>query len=481
MEKAITGLAYRGLHDITVEAMTLAALLARNTDIDKVEGILKPYHFYGEHTRRLYENMLLMYNKNGVIEMGALRRFFIVNSALFGGEVRALEFLKDITHSSSLLIKVENTAKIIVEYYILRALDYSCHAAIENINKLADTSRAYECTEDLEMLVTSLMSGSHNEPLDYDSKSMCVAQIIERIKTKGEPVNGVLTGFVSIDELLGGFPNSELNILAARPSMGKTALAINLAINIANNFRLGYEAGGVKKQVAFISLEMSAEQIMMRMISMQSGINMHMIRRGMITGDQLRHITQVSEEIGGLPLLIDDPSCITIVELRRKLRVLKRRENVACVFIDYLQLINGAGKTKNRVCEVSEITLGLKGMARELDIPIVVLSQLSRAVENREDKFPQLSDLRDSGSIEQDADVVMFLYRQAYYEQRKRPIDDAEKFNEWKKNMDRIINTADIIVAKNRNGSIGNVRLSFDSGTTCFSNCDTSRITENFN
>ena len=287
---------------------------------------------------------------------------------------------------------------------------------------------------------------------------------------------GVSTGLVDLDKKLGGLHRSDLLILAGRPSMGKTSLATNVAFNIARAYKKGITAsdeegavdGGV---VGFFSLEMSAEQLATRILSEVAEIPSNQIRRGDFTESEFRRIVDAAKELEAAPLFIDDTPALPISQLAARARRLKRTHGLDALFVDYLQLVRGTGRSENRVNEISEITMGLKAIAKELDIPVIALSQLSRQVENREDKRPQLSDLRESGSIEQDADVVMFVFREEYYTEREKPGDhELEKMGIWQEEMERLHGKAEVVIGKQRHGPIGTVELSFEGQFTRFGN-----------
>jgi replicative DNA helicase len=290
---------------------------------------------------------------------------------------------------------------------------------------------------------------------------------IKKARESERLVHGIDVGFRSVNTLLGGLHNSDLIIIAARPSMGKTAFAINVALSAAEFFTKDADGGSV----GFFSLEMSDEQIVTRMISTASGVVMSKMKQGVLMKSEQEAIAQASKRLRNLPIHISDASALTVESIRITARNLKRTKNMKCLFIDYLQLMKGVNYRNqgNRVNEITEITQGLKALAKDLNIPIVVLSQLSRAVETRDDKRPQLSDLRDSGSIEQDADIVMFIYMEEYYEMRNQPDpSDPQKMSDWKEKMASVTNEAELIVAKHRNGPIGNIKLKFFSATNTF-------------
>jgi replicative DNA helicase len=290
-------------------------------------------------------------------------------------------------------------------------------------------------------------------------------------------VTGVTTGLRDLDRKLGGLQKSDLIILAGRPSMGKTALATNMGFNAAQA-ALDPETGA-KFHVAFFSLEMSSEQLATRILAEKSGVSSDRIRRGDVREDDFGRVVTAAQEMNSAPFFIDDTPAITIPMLRTRARRLKRQFGLDLIIVDYLQLMRGSNSKgpENRVQEISEITRGLKAIAKELDVPVLALSQLSRAVELRDDKRPQLADLRESGSIEQDADVVMFVYRDQYYHERAEPKQRSDegddKFHErlerWKRRAEEVYNKADVIIAKQRHGPIGTVTLQFEGIVTKFS------------
>ena len=279
-----------------------------------------------------------------------------------------------------------------------------------------------------------------------------------------EGIVGVTTGLNDLDDRLGGLHKSDLIIIAGRPSMGKTALATNIAFNAAKNF----QEKGDKTSVAFFSLEMSSEQLSTRILAEQSRIKSNDIRRGKISEEQFDKFIETSKDISELPLYIDETPAISVAALSNRARRIKRLYGLDLIVIDYIQLMRGTNNRDGRVQEISEITQGLKALAKELSVPVLALSQLSRAVEQRDDKKPQLSDLRESGSIEQDADVVMFVYREAYYLERKEPRPATVEHAEWQAKMNEVSNLAEIIIGKQRHGPTGNVMLEFEAMFTKF-------------
>jgi len=287
---------------------------------------------------------------------------------------------------------------------------------------------------------------------------------------------GISTGLTDMDKKLGGLHKSDLLIIAGRPSMGKTSLATNIAYNIAKVYKKGQLPDGSEGAVeggvvGFYSLEMSAEQLAARILSEAAEVPSEQIRRGDMTETEFRRFVEAAKNLEACPLYIDDTPALPISQLAARARRLKRTHGLDVLIIDYLQLVRGTGRSENRVNEISEITMGLKAIAKELDIPVIALSQLSRQVENREDKRPQLSDLRESGSIEQDADVVMFVFREEYYKEREKPGDhDVEAMMKWQDEMENLHGRAEVVIGKQRHGPIGTIELSFEGRFTRFGN-----------
>jgi replicative DNA helicase len=301
--------------------------------------------------------------------------------------------------------------------------------------------------------------------------------VLESAFKSDSSITGITTGFMDLDKWMGGLSRSDLIILAGRPSMGKTALATNIAFNAAMAFVKKTDGAG---KVAFYSLEMSKEQLVTRILAQECCIPSERIRRGEIKEEDFIKLKDANKRVAELPLFIDDTPALTISILRSRSRKLKRQHGLDLIVVDYLQLLQGNSekRNENRVQEISEITRSLKAIAKELDVPVLALSQLSRAVETRDDKRPQLSDLRESGSIEQDADVVMFIYREEYYESRREPTRGSEEHAKWMEKLAKTHNLAEVILAKQRHGPVGTVRLFFDGKYTKFDNLSDSRKNE---
>ena len=350
----------------------------------------------------------------------------------------------------------------------------------EDVAPLAQIERA-----ETELYRVAEQGGNEGKVKSFGDATKLALEQAEKALNSGGHLSGVTTGLDGVNAKIGGLHKSDLSILAGRPGMGKTSLATNMAFACAQRFVRDQEDGidpakSAGAPVAFFSLEMSADQLATRILAEQSGISSENLRMGKISQQEFRHLARAASELSNLPLYIDDTPGLTIAALRARARRLKRQKGIGMIVVDYLQLLSGSGKGSsgdNRVQEISEISRGLKQLAKELDLPVMALSQLSRAVEQREDKKPMLSDLRESGSIEQDADIVMFVYREDYYvaaREPKRPMDgdDAkihEDHEQWARDMNRVYGLAELIVAKQRHGATGKVRLKFDSRITKFS------------
>jgi replicative DNA helicase len=350
------------------------------------------------------------------------------------------------------------------------------------VNTAYDTTKDQSASEQIEQAEQHLFNLATTGVASraFESIKLSIGEAIKSAelayKRQGETV-GLPTGIGGLNKMLGGFQNSDLIILAGRPSMGKTALALSMAHSIAKTFLHQHEraqSSGKMPSVGFFSLEMSAEQLASRILSSDAGINSSDIRRGNLNDDQFSQLVESSHNIARLPLFIDDTPALTIAAMRARARRLKRVHNLGLLVVDYLQLMRGSNsKGDNRVQEISEISMGLKAIAKELNIPVIALSQLSRQVEQRDDKRPQLADLRESGSIEQDADIVMFVYREEYYLMRKMPREEeTDKFLAWQEEMDKVHGLAEIIVSKHRHGAIGNVTCAFQGDLARFADLE---------
>ncbi|MGN7618545.1 MAG: replicative DNA helicase [Ehrlichia sp.] len=449
--------------NIEAEQILLGAMLRDNRICDAVEDTITNDVFFDPLHRRIFDQIIKI-NKRGLIANElSLKMFFDNDEALI--ESGGVEYLAKIAAKASIIFDIKNIANIVVDAYLRRCLISFGQDLINSAyNYDVDNPAIYQIEDASQKLFLLGSQGKHDKT--YHQFALLVANIKKRIefaKHNEGVLQGISVGFRDLDQLLNGLQKSDLLILAARPSMGKTALALNMALNACKILSSNDNFDG--KHIGFFSLEMSAEQLASRIIAIESEVSSYKALSGKISGEELHKVLDASTKICNLPLIIDDSSSISISSLRTRIRRMHQVYNLGAVFIDYLQLIKGTTKRsgENRVQEVSEVTQGLKAIAKELNIPVVALSQLSRLVEQRDDKKPQLSDLRDSGSIEQDADVVMFLYREEYYELRKQPAEGTAKHIEWQQKMNSISNIADVLISKQRNGPIGNIKLFFEA------------------
>lgn len=460
-------------HNLEAEQGLLGALLIDNRGLEKISDFLKAEHFFVPAHQRIYTSIMTLIDRGQNASPVTLKNYFEKDEEL--KDVGGSEYLADLAANVISVVNTEDYAQSIYDLYMRREL---IGLGEEIVNDSFSITLDANSTSTIEMAESRLFSLAESGDTKggfitlRDSVITAIELAEKAYKTEGS-VTGITTGLRDMDKKLGGLQNSDLLILAARPSMGKTSLAINLAFNAAKRYaETGGEEGGI---VGVFSLEMSSDQLATRILSDQSGISGDAIRKGNIKQDDFRKFVEASQVLSQIPLHIDDSPALSIGAVRQRARRLKRQHGLDMIIIDYLQLLRGNGSkqsTENRVNEVSEITRGLKAIAKELNIPVIALSQLSRAVEQREDKRPQLSDLRESGSIEQDADCVMFIYREEYYLSRTEPEVGTEKHLEWQERMDRAHNISELIVAKQRHGPIGTVKLFFDSNITRFCDLD---------
>lgn len=466
-------------HNIEAEQAILGSLLLKNDLIETIGEILKPDYFYHLAHQKIYAAICQLIDRGQIANPVILKNYFASEDIL--SEVGGHEYITQLTNQTVSFVNANNYAALLHELYLKRKLieigDELTQESFKNDLDYTATNQIENCEKQLFDLATTGDVGQGFEALK-DSIGSVIITTEEAIK-RDSPMSGVTTGLRDMNTLLGGLQKTDLVILAGRPSMGKTSLATNIATNASKAFALtkGKEGG----KVAFFSLEMSAEQLALRILAEESGIQSHKIRKGEITPEEFQKFSLSSEHLKTLPLFTDDTPAISISAVRTRARRLKRVHGLDMIIVDYLQLLRGSAKHyDSRVLEISEITRGLKAIAKELNVPVLALSQLSRAVEQREDKRPQLSDLRESGSIEQDADVVMFVYREQYYHERTMPNpksdEDSSKYQEklarWQERSQEIQNISEVIIAKQRHGPIGTVKLHFDANLTKFSDLD---------
>ena len=455
-------------HDLRTECELLGALMDNNEFFARVSDIVHVDVFYGSVNKLIFTAIKSIVGRGLSAHSTTVLSFLSKEKdSIEKDDFVLADYISDLCLQGAMVSEPVTLAKVLFDCYIRRKLIDICRDGMNHAyeNNLKDSVMLE--VEHLEKQLFQLgVNGYLENP--FEKLSTCVFRALVNTESamKNEGAMGVSTGFTDLDKLLHGFQDSDLLILAARPSMGKTALAVNLAYNACKNI-------GSDKGVAFFSLEMSADQIANRILSMLSGINSHRLRSGHLNNDEFTKVCNAGKTLGSLNLYIDDAPDITIANFKTRARRLKRLHNVSVIFVDYLQLLHPTHRKNNdmsKVHQIAEITQGLKAIAKELNIPIIALSQLSRAVEQREEKKPQLSDLRDSGSIEQDADIVLFLYREEYYLRRSEPAHGTEKHMLWQQQIARAEGRAEVIVAKQRNGPVGNVTLSFDGKTTLFDN-----------
>ena len=462
-------------HNIEAEQQLLGAILTNNDIYDRIAAVVKPEHFFEPVHQRIYEVAIARIQKNALASPVTLKAFLEEDEGLkaLGGPA----YLARLAGSAIAAYAARDYAQMIYELAIRRELirlggDISARAqtmAVEDDPK-----------EQITAAEQKLYNLAEQGQADKGFVSFLKA-VTEAVSSANAAYQrdgglaGVSTGLRDLDKKLGGLHPSDLLILAGRPSMGKTSLATNIAFNIAKAYKRGIRHDGSEGAVqggvvGFFSLEMSAEQLAARVLSEASEVPSEQIRRGDMTETEFRRFVEAAKALETCPLYIDDTPALPISQVAARCRRLKRTHGLDVVMVDYLQLLRGTGKGENRVQEIAEISMGLKAIAKELNIPVVALSQLSRTVESREDKRPQLSDLRESGSIEQDADVVMFVYRDEYYREREKPSDhELEKMAEWQSVMEKVHGKAEVIIGKQRHGPIGAVELAFEGRFTRFS------------
>lgn len=463
-------------HNIEAEQQLLGAILTNNDVYDRVASLVKSDHFYDPVHQRIYEKAAARIQKNALASPVTLKPFFEDDAGL--KELGGPAYLVRLAGAAISAFAARDYAQMIYDLAVRRELiglgrDISAKAA-----KVDLASEPREQIIEAEQRLYKLGEQGVAER-GFTSFLKAVTEAVNSANAayqRGGGLAGISTGLVDLDKKLGGMHESDLLILAGRPSMGKTSLATNIAFNVAKAYKRGRKPDGSEGAieggvVGFFSLEMSAEQLAARILSEASEVPSEQIRRGDMTENEFRRFVEAAKQLESCPLYIDDTPALPISQVAARARRLKRTHGLDVLMVDYLQLLKGSSRTgENRVQEVSEITQGLKAIAKELNIPVIALSQLSRTVESRDDKRPQLSDLRESGSIEQDADAVMFVYRDEYYHERLKPQEDDPRFHEWMDKMNRIHGKAEVIIGKQRHGPIGTVELSFEGRFTRFGN-----------
>ena len=472
-------------HNIEAEQALLGALLVNNDVYDRVASIVNEIHFFDPVHGRIYEIAAQRIQKNALASPVTLKAFMEDDAGL--AELGGPAYLARLAGASVSVFAARDYAQMIYDLAIRRDLMAIGEEITDKAKRMEISNEPAEQIVEAEQRLYAL---SEQGQVDSGFQSFLKAvtdavNMANAAYQRDGGMAGTSTGLSDMDKKLGGLHPSDLLILAGRPSMGKTSLATNIAYNIAKNYKkgtlpdgsIGAVQGGV---VGFYSLEMSSEQLASRILSEAAEIESQRIRSGDMSEEEFRRLVEAAKTLESCPLYIDDTAALPISQLAARARRLKRTHGLDVLVIDYLQLVRPASAKDSRVNEVSEITQGLKAIAKELNIPVIALSQLSRQVENREDKRPQLSDLRESGSIEQDADIVMFVYRGEYYKEREKPADhEADKMMTWQAEMEELHGKAEVIIGKQRHGPIGSIDLAFEGRYTRFTDLAPSRYGNN--
>ena len=449
-------------NNIEAEQSVIGSILLSNEIFDEINMIVNSKNFYDPMHQKIFGAIEKLIYSGMLANPITLKNYFEKEK----DEINVPDYLIKITKFSTSSRQTIEYSKLIYDLFVKREL-------IKISENIIDTAKLNDLDHDGQSIIENFEKslfdlaekGSFSSSLiKFDEAMKMTIEMASNAYKNDEGIVGVPTGLSDLDDRLGGMHKSDLLIIAGRPSMGKTALATNIAFNAAKKI----QEDGRKSTIAFFSLEMSSEQLSTRILAEQSRIKSNDIRRGRISEEQFDKFIETSKDISELPLYIDETPAISIAALSNRARRIKRLYGLDMVVVDYIQLMRAANFKEGMVQEISEITQGLKALAKELAVPVLALSQLSRAVEQRDDKKPQLSDLRESGSIEQDADVVMFVFREAYYIERKEPQPNTVEHAEWQSKMNDVANRAEIIIGKQRHGPTGNVFLEFEPEFTRF-------------
>jgi len=451
--------------NIEAEQTILGSILENNELFDEITDEIDEGHFHDTIHQKIYKIISNLISKGLLANPVTIKNFFNNNEELT--EIGGVEYLLKLTKVSTTKNQIKHYSKLLSDLYIRRQLI-----------KISEETLEDSKNKELEITGTNILENTERKLFEIAERGEFQRSFVTFKDALKETIDmataaykndqgivGVPSGLTDLDDRLGGLHKQDLIIIAGRPSMGKTALATNIAFNASENI----QKQNKKTSVAFFSLEMSSEQLSTRILSEQSRIKSNDIRRGKINQEDFEKFIEASKNLENLPLHIDDTPAITISALSNRARRLKRKQGLDLIVIDYIQLMKSSGyRNEGRVLEIAEITQGLKALAKELDVPVLALSQLSRQVEQREDKKPQLSDLRESGSIEQDADVVMFVFREQYYLEKQEPKLGTAEHVEWQEKMNQVHNQAEIIIGKQRHGPTGLIKLEFESAFTKF-------------
>ena len=451
--------------NIEAEQTILGSILENNELFDEITDEINEGHFHDAIHQKIYKIISNLISKGLLANPITIKNFFNDNQELT--EIGGLEYLLKLTKVSTTKNQIKHYSKLLSDLYIRRQLI-----------KISEETLEESKNKELEISGTNILENTERKLFEIAERGEFQRSFVTFKDALKETIDmataaykndqgivGVPSGLTDLDDRLGGLHKQDLIIIAGRPSMGKTALATNIAFNAAENI----QKKDKKTSVAFFSLEMSSEQLSTRILSEQSRIKSNDIRRGKINQEDFEKFIEASKNLENLPLHIDDTPAITISALSNRARRLKRKQGLDLIVIDYIQLMKSSGyRNEGRVLEIAQITQGLKALAKELNVPVLALSQLSRQVEQRDDKKPQLADLRESGSIEQDADVVMFVFREQYYLEKQEPKLGTAEHVEWQEKMNQVHNQAEIIIGKQRHGPTGLIKLEFESAFTKF-------------
>ncbi|GAA5111342.1 replicative DNA helicase [Bartonella jaculi] len=459
-------------HNIEAEKALLGAIIINNYALDSVSDFLKAEHFFEPLHQKLFDIISKIIQNGKVADPITIKPFVENNEKI--GDITVYNYVVRLATEAVTIINTKDYGSVIYDLFIRRSL---INLGTQVVNRAYDAPLEFTTSQQIETVENQLFElaekrkyGSGFE--NFNTAITKALNMASAAKKRSSKLSGIATHIKSLDEKMGGLQPSDLIILAGRPAMGKTALATNIAFNIANACKRDSSTqeneGGI---VGFFSLEMSTEQLATRIISEQTEISSSDIRRGSISEEQFSKIIRAMRSLQTIPLYIDQTGGVSIAQLSARARRLKRQHGLDVLIIDYIQLMTSGSKRslENRVQEITAITTGLKALAKELNIPIIALSQLSRQVENRTDKRPQLSDLRESGSIEQDADIVLFVYREEYYLKNEEPKEGTAEYSKWQVAMEQAKGKAEVIIAKQRHGPTGIVPLAFQSDFTRFS------------
>ena len=467
--------------NLEAEQALLGAILANNKAYEKVSEFLRPYHFADSIHAKIFEVIAKLIQRGHVADVITLKNYFEQEDSL--NEVGGHQYLIKLADSASPLTNVEYYAQFIYDKYLRRELINTGYEIVNDAMKEDLDSDASEQIENAEKKLFELSNQGESQGGFIDFAEALTSSLgqIEQAYQKDGRISGLPSGLDALDEKTGGLNNSDLIIIAGRPAMGKTALATNIAYNVAEFMSHDKSVDPKSRGVAFFSLEMSADQLASRILSTVTQTPGHKMRTGELDNAEFTRIAAAVRELETIPLYIDDTPGLNINTIRTRARRLKRNKGLGLIVIDYIQLIMGTGSKKtegNRVQELSEISRGLKILAKELNVPVIALSQLNRGVEQRDDKRPVMSDLRESGSIEQDADIVMFVFRENYYIQNEEPKQRAgetpehlqNRMEEWQKRIRETANLGEVIIGKQRHGPTGTVKLFWNGEYAQFGN-----------